>query len=218
MSRNLNPGDLAVVIKGSGGANNVRVKPDTGSTVKGQIQENAVLEILPKPAHWTQGYPHKEGTRVWWYGRGYDEDKKKVVDGWIAEKEGTTLYLEQLGAIESCNSATAEVPGMRWRPSNLKTGMQAYVVSKAVLNVRAGPGCDTADEGDLAPGTVITVLEGPRCSTDGRVWCRIKYNGKDRWVCENEPAGTVCGSDPTKADPNQIDWNLLPLRVALPAD
>jgi hypothetical protein len=63
--------------------------------------------------------------------------------------------------------------------------------------------------GDLAPGTVIKVLEGPRCSADGRVWCRIKYNGK---------AQCVCGSHPTNADPNQIKWNLVPLRVALPTD
>jgi hypothetical protein len=145
--------------------------------------------------------------RVWWYVRAYDQDTKTVVEGWTAENEGADIYLEELQAIESCNAATAEAPGMRWRPSNLKAGVQAYVVSKGELNVRAGPGCDTADMGDLAPGTVIKVLEGPRCSADGRVWCRIKHNGHDRWVCENEPSS---------ADVDQIEWNLLPLKVVQP--
>ena len=94
---------------------------------------------------------------------------------------------------------------MRWRPSNLKAGMQAYVVSTK-LNVRQGPDINTSDVGDLFAGAVVKVLEGPRC-TDDRVWWRIKHNGSDRWVCENEPA---------KADANQIEWNLLPLTVALP--
>jgi hypothetical protein len=161
--------------------------------------------------------PHTDPAgRVRGYVRAFDGDRKIVVEGWTAENEDATIYLEPLGAIESCNAATADAPGMRWRPSNLKADMQVYVVSKTALNVRAGPGCNTADVGDLAPGTVIKVLEGPRCSVDGRVWWRIKLSGKDRWVCEHEPAGTSCGSTPAGADLNQIDWNLLPLRAALP--
>ena len=173
------------------------------------VQVGSTPKTFPNPRTDPEG-------RVWWYVRAYDQNTKTIVEGWTAEDEGADIYLAELQAIESCNAATAEAPGMRWRPSNLKAGVQAYVVSKSNLNVRAGPGCTTADVGDLAPGTVIMVLEGPRCSTDGRVWCRIKHGGKDRWVCEHEPAGTSCTSGPTEADLDQIEWNLLPLKVAQP--
>ena len=143
--------------------------------------------------------------------------RRTIVQGWTADNEGAEVYLVALQPIESCNAATAEAPGMRWRPSNLQAGMEAFVVSKTVLNVRRGPDCDTDDVGDLAPGTVIKVLEGPRCSADGRVWWRIKHNGKDRWVCESEPAGTACVNTPANADDNPLEWNLLPLKVALPS-
>ena len=142
---------------------------------------------------------------------------KVIVQGWAAANEGAEVYLTVLQPIESCNAATAEEPGMRWRPSNLQAGIEAFVVSSTVLNVRRGPDCDTDDVGDLAPGTVIKVLEGPRCSADGRVWWRIKHNGNDRWVCENEPAGTACGNTPLNVDDNPLEWNLLPLKVALPS-
>ncbi len=137
------------------------------------------------------------------------------MQGWAAANEGAEVYLTVLQPIESCNAATAEAPGMRWRPSNLQAGMEAFVVSKTVLNVRRGPDCDTDDVGDLTTGTVIKVLEGPSCSADGRVWWQIKYNGNDRWVCENEPVGTTCANTPADADDNPLEWNLLPLKVAL---
>lgn len=162
--------------------------------------------------------PHTDAKgRVWWYIRAYDQTKKVIVQGWAAANEGAEVYLTALQPIESCNAATAEAPGMRWRPSNLQAGMEAFVVSKTVLNVRRGPDCDTDDVGDLAPGTVIKVLEGPRCSADGRVWWRIKHNGNDRWVCENEPVGTSCTKTPENADDYPLEWNLLPLKVALPS-
>ena len=160
--------------------------------------------------------PHTDSQgRVWWYVRAYDQDSKTVVQGWTAENEGAVIYLAALQPIESCNAATAEAPGMRWRPSNLQADMEAFVVSKTVLNVRRGPDCDTGDVGDLTTGMVIKVLEGPRCSADGRVWWRIKHNGNDRWVCESEPAGTTCANTPANADDNPLEWNLLPMRVAL---
>jgi len=152
--------------------------------------------------------PHTDRDgRVWWYVRAYAEDKKTVLEGWTAETENGEVYLEALEPIESCNAATAEDPGMRWRPSNLKAGMQAYILPKIGLKLRKGPGVDTPSLGALAAGTVVQVLEGPRCSADDLVWWRIKHNGNDRWVCESEPAGT---------DGNRIEWNLLPLTAAPP--
>jgi hypothetical protein len=165
------------------------------------VQVGSTIRTFPNSHTDSQG-------RVWWYVRAYDGDKKTVVEGWTAKNEGATSYLEPLQAIESCNAATAETPGMRWRPSNLKAGMQAYVVTQK-LNLRQGPSIATADVGDLFAGAVVTVLEGPHCSADGRVWWRIKHNGHDRWVCENEPSS---------ADADQIEWNLLPVRVTLPPD
>ena len=77
--------------------------------------------------------------RIWWYVRAYDETKKMIVQGWAAANEGAKVYLTALQPIESCNAATAEEPGMRWRPSNLQAGMEAFVVSKTSLNVRQRP-------------------------------------------------------------------------------
>ena len=157
------------------------LRPVHAQVAQDSVQVGSTTKTFRNPHTDSQG-------RVWWYVRAYDQDSRTVVQGWTAENEGAEVYLVALQPIESCNAATAEAPGMRWRPSNLQADMEAFVVSKTVLNVRRGPDCDTDDVGDLTPGMVIKVLEGPSCSADGRVWWRIKHNGNDRWVCESEPA------------------------------
>lgn len=221
MSTNLTRNSIAYVLDQPGvQPNRIRAWPQKSpelpeGTIIGKAPELSALLVLDvaqvsvKIGSTTKTFDNSHTDsqgRVWWYVRAYDADKKTVVDGWTAENEGATAYLEPLQAIESCNAATAEAPGMRWRPSNLKAGMQAYVVTQK-LNIRQGPSITTADVGDLFAGAVVAVLEGPRCSADGRVWCRIKHNGHDRWVCENEPSS---------ADVDQIEWNLLPLKGVQP--
>ena len=137
-----------------------------GITIIGKASEQSALLVLDvdqvsvKIGSTTKTFDNSHTDsqgRVWWYVRAYDADKKTIVDGWTAENEGATAYLELLQAIESCNAATAEAPGMRWRPSNLKAGMQAYVTSKKLTFAMA--------RASLPPTWAIcSWARGSRCS------------------------------------------------------
>jgi hypothetical protein len=80
--------------------------------------------------------------------------------------------------------------------SRLTIGQQGRVTPGLPNNVRAQPGESSQYVGEIAPGTVFTVLEGPRCAS-GLAWWQIDYNGLIGWTPEGkgedywlEPVGT----------------------------
>lgn len=74
-------------------------------------------------------------------------------------------------------------------PPRLSVGAQARVTADADIpnNVRQGPGQSTAKTGEIPPGGVFTVLDGPRCTTlDKLIWWQVDYNGLVGWTVEGQ--------------------------------
>jgi hypothetical protein len=198
MSDNLNPGDLAIVIKGSGGANNVRSEPvevpNCGNCV-GSIPENAVLEILPKPDSWTGAYPHNDGVRVWFYVRRramLPDGRFIFIEGWTAASKNHQDYLMRKGASQACLDPMGTVFS-----TYLFVGVDAKVLPREGLNIRKDADPNADHVGGLAKGTVITITDGPVCAGK-MVWWQVKLAGSGK------PAGWVSEGD-------GIEWFLAPL-------
>jgi uncharacterized protein YraI len=51
--------------------------------------------------------------------------------------------------------------------------------------MRQGPGSSTAYVGEIPPGGVFTVLDGPRCAS-GMAWWQVSYNGLTGWTPEGQ--------------------------------
>jgi uncharacterized protein YraI len=52
-------------------------------------------------------------------------------------------------------------------------------------NLREGPGSSTKYVGEIPPGGVFTVLDGPRCAS-GIAWWQVNYNGLIGWTPEGQ--------------------------------
>ncbi len=54
-----------------------------------------------------------------------------------------------------------------------------------LLNVRLGPSTDYRLAGQIAPGEVFSVLEGPQCG-GGYTWYRVQYAELEGWIAEGD--------------------------------
>jgi hypothetical protein len=73
-------------------------------------------------------------------------------------------------------------------PSQLVTGLKAYVSFDPPLanRVRELPGRQARILGQIQPGTVVTILEGPNCANNW-VWWRVQSNeGLAGWTAEGD--------------------------------
>jgi hypothetical protein len=76
----------------------------------------------------------------------------------------------------SCSSAL---------PPRLVIGKQGRVTPGLPNNIRQGPGSSTTYVGEIPPGGVFTVLDGPRCAS-GMAWWQVNYNGLIGWTPEGQ--------------------------------
>lgn len=196
MSNDLNAGDLAIVIAGTG-ANNVRNKPN--GAVKGQIPEHTVLAILPRPAGWTGAYPHNDGVHVWWYVRGRTEkklasDQFEVIEGWTAANERAEPFLLRMETAIACRDTMGTA-----RDTHLQAGQQVYVLPPDGLNIRGDADPHATRVGGLLQGTVVTVTGTPQCDNKMVWWQaqRIGAAGPAGWISEG----------------NIVEWFLAPLTL-----
>lgn len=90
----------------------------------------------------------------------------------------------------------------------VSVGGQARVTEGGIPNLmRSGPGQSGSVVGEIPPGGVFAVLDGPRCSTlDKLIWWQVNYNGTLGWTAEGqageywiEPLGA--GGVPATATP-----------------
>lgn len=197
VSDDLNAGDLAIVIPGSG-PNNVRQRPNIRSARKGQIPEHAVLAILPRPAGWTGAYPHSDGVHVWWYVRGRTDkklaaDRFEVIEGWTAANENSIAFLQRMDTAIACHDTMGT--GL---DTHLQAGQEAYALPSDGLNIRKEADPQATRVGGLAQGTIVRVMGGPKCDTKMVWWQaqRIGAAGPAGWVSEG----------------NIVEWFLAPLR------
>jgi hypothetical protein len=70
-------------------------------------------------------------------------------------------------------------------PPRLVVGRSGRVTPGIPNNIRAGAGTSTAYVGEIPPGGVFTVLEGPQCAS-GMAWWKVNYNGLTGWTPEGQ--------------------------------
>ncbi len=144
--------------------NAVRSAPgtDSNSTVLGSIPGGTVFTVLEGPVC-ANGY--------YWY-----RVDTGSVDGWTAEGQDGEYWLDPL----SCRNGL---------PARLVPGQRARVTTTPPLDniVRSEPGIGQGTIlGEIPPGGVFTVLNGPECGPEGISWWRVNYNGLVGWTGEGE--------------------------------
>jgi hypothetical protein len=197
--RDLQDGDLTVVIAGRGGPNNVRKKPKPTSRRIGKIPEHAVLAILPKPEGWSRGYPYDDGVYVWCYVRGRTKNKRsdgsfKVIEGWTVAGKDDQSFLRRMPRSQGCLDTMGTA-----LDTHLQQGQEAYVLPKEGLNVRKAGDPHAAKVGALRTGTVVTVTGDPECDSK-MVWWQV------------EPLNAP-GSRGWASEGNILEWFLAPLTL-----
>lgn len=75
-------------------------------------------------------------------------------------------------------------------PPRLTAGIRARVEPGpgSPNNLRAEPGLSGALIGQLEPGTVFEVTDGPQCA-DGYLWWQVAFDNMQGWTAEGDPAG-----------------------------
>jgi hypothetical protein len=156
------PGFSAIVTPGL--PNSVRTAPGTGSgsTVQGQIPGGTIFYVLEGP-QCVDNYN-------WW------RITTGTITGWTAEGQSTEYWLQPM----ACGNGL---------PTRLVPGLPGRVTTDPPLAnvVRDEPGRDGTLLGEIPPGGVFTVLEGPRCGPEGKTWWRVNYSGLIGWTAEGEP-------------------------------
>lgn len=111
---------------------------------------------------------------TWWQG----QDENGLI-GWIMENEGADYLLNSDG-----NNRLVYCPGAP--KTRLFVGAQGTVVpGLGANNLRADSDLESEVVGQIAEGTVFTVLNGPVCA-DGYAWWNVSYNGIAGWSAEGE--------------------------------
>ncbi|NWF69357.1 MAG: hypothetical protein HXY40_09745 [Chloroflexi bacterium] len=88
--------------------------------------------------------------------------------------DGTLVVLcSSVSAPESCDSAPGDIPFVEPR---LTIGQQARVVQNITLSLRAEPTRGALSLADIPAGTVVDVLDGPRCAIGSLRYWQIRYN------------------------------------------
>ncbi len=147
-----------------GDPNTVRTAPGTGggSTVQANIPGGTIFRVIEGP-RCVDGYN-------WW------RITTGSLTGWTAEGYAGVYWLEPLMCGNGLRSRL--VPGMQGRvtydPPNANT-------------VRDRPGETGTPIGQIPPGGVFTVLDGPQCAIGGMTWWRVNYNGLVGWTAEGVP-------------------------------
>ena len=75
-----------------------------------------------------------------------------------------------------------ELPFMR---SRLTNDIQGRVPPASVSNVRAEPGINAGQIGQIPSGAIFNVQSGPNC-TDDILWWQVNYDGLVGWIAEGE--------------------------------
>jgi hypothetical protein len=158
----LTAGASAYVIPGP--SNVIRSAPGTGpaSTVIGQIPGGAFFYVTGGPQCGNDG-------RYWW------PIRYQGITGWTGEGEGTTYWVAPFVCLTS-------------GPARLVPGGTGRVLPGPANALRSTPGTGPGSTviGEIPSGGVFTVIGGPQCGNDNRVWWHVSYNGVAGWTAEGE--------------------------------
>jgi hypothetical protein len=143
--------------------NVLRSAPGLGddSAITGQIPGGGYVLVIDGP-QCADGYN-------WWlvnYGG---------LTGWTAEGETNEYWVVPLICPNS--------PPSRFVPT-----MQGIVLPGEPNVLRSQPGTtsDSIILGEIAPGEIFTVVTGPQCGNDGRLWWQILYENRLSWTPEGD--------------------------------
>ncbi len=147
-----------------GPSNVIRNAPGTGSnsSVIGSIPGGAFFYVFGGPECGNDG-------RYWW------QIQYQGINGWTGEGEGSTYWVAPF----TCTFA----PPARLVPGGIGRVLPG---DANVLRSQPGTGASSTVIGSIPGGGQFTVLAGPQCGNDGRVWWQVQYGGAIGWTAEGE--------------------------------
>lgn len=153
-------GTAAYVLPGP--ANLIRSQPTRSSAVVGRMPGGSFFHVIGGPQCGPEG-------RYWW------QVQYGSITGWTAQGEGVSYWVTQF----SCPNSPLP---------RLTTGQQARITPGLPNALRNAPGTGSGSVviGEIPAGDVFTVIGGPQCGAQGRLWWRVNYNGQIGWTAEGE--------------------------------
>lgn len=160
----LQVGAAGFVLPGPSNVLRSQPRPGEGSDVVGQIPGGGFFRVLEGPVCGPEG-------RYWW------RVNYAGMVGWTAEGQNPDYWVSPFMC--SSGQITRLVPGIRARvtpgdPNALRT------------QPATGPGSTIITY--IPGGAEFTVVSGPQCGNDGRIWWQVNYNGALGWTPEGEGA------------------------------
>jgi hypothetical protein len=177
--------------------NNVRAIPNVQSVKLGEIPGGGVFMVLDGPrcsldgTWWQVNYQGMvgwtlEGLKSAYYTEPATLDMLQATPTFsqvILPDTPAAVVLPAITPIPETASTSPVIcnPAL---PSRLQLNQPARVTpGGSANNVRAQEGRSSQYVGEIPPGGVFSVLEGPRCTGDG-AWWRVDYNGLQGWTIE----------------------------------
>lgn len=152
---------LAVGLSGQvtpGLPNTLRSQPGSWGTSIGQIPGGGYFQVVGGPQCLSG---------IWWWQVQYGNQT-----GWTGEGQYGVYWLTPMG----CSLSPA---------SRLTPGIQGRVTPGLPNALRSQPGSGSTIT-EIPAGGIFTVIGGPQCGTDGRMWWLVNYNGLLGWTAEGE--------------------------------
>jgi hypothetical protein len=177
-----------------GPSNRVRSVPSLSGVTLGYIPAGATFTILAGPVC--------ESNFGWW------QVNYNGLIGWTAEGQNGIYWLEP---------AVVQQPNQCVLTPRLAIGGQGRVTPGLPNALRSQPytGSGSTILGRIPSGGVFTILSGPSCDNQRRLWWQVNYNGTVGWTPEGE--GYNYWAEPYSGTPNPtpVCNNTLPGRMVV---
>jgi WD40 repeat protein len=123
----------------------------------------------------------------------------------VSADQTIVILCSSASSAESCETTAGSIPFMQTR---LTVGQQARVVVNITVTLRQDPARGSTALADIPPGTVLDVLDGPRCAIGSLIYWQVRYNAPNGqqivgWAAEGfdgeyylEPVGGVTVEQP----------------------
>ena len=156
--------------------NRVRGYPSYYGSVLGYIPAGGSFAVV--------GGPQCQSGLLWW-----QVDYNGLI-GWTAEGNGyNTYWLEPAGIVPP--------PLQCLLTTRLSAGYMGRVIPNPPIPnvVRSAPGTNSSGSnsvviGEIPPGGVFSVIQGPQCGPDSRWWWQVRYGNLTGWTAEGEGYNT----------------------------
>ncbi len=158
--------------------NRVRSYPSFYGSVLGHIPAGGNFAVI--------GGPQCDAGLHWW------QIEYRGLRGWTAEGDGYSTYWLEPAFVPPPPPPTPDPVHCALTTRLSAGGLGRVLPNPPIPNVvRTGPGTNSTGSnsvviGEIPPGGVFSVIQGPQCGTDGRWWWQVNYNGLSGWTAEGE--------------------------------